>query len=140
MYSFQKEPSSPSLLFKKKKTSCKEQNCFREDQELAFMNACTTELNRRDNECNEFQAVGINVAAKLEKMMHTQQMYAELLINKVLFKGLMGNLTQNTELSEVQIINSCVQTNKTSQKSCYDKSQLRRSYWQLNVTSMDTAQ
>jgi hypothetical protein len=56
------------------------------EESMAFIKACTAALSSKDsNKCSEFEAVGVNVAAKLQKM-NPQQIYAELLINKVLAK------------------------------------------------------
>lgn len=67
------------------------------------MIACTDALknNSLDTPINEYQAVGVNVAAKLEKMDSTQQLYAELLISKILYKGLTGKLTAETDITEI---------------------------------------
>lgn len=49
---------------------------------------------------DEFDAVGINVGAKLKRMNPDQQLLAESLINKVLFMGLFNELTRTTEVSD----------------------------------------
>ncbi|KAG7299683.1 hypothetical protein JYU34_016680 [Plutella xylostella] len=50
---------------------------------------------------DEFEAIGINYASKLKRMNSKQQIIAELLIQKVIAKGLMGELSTATELVQV---------------------------------------
>lgn len=47
----------------------------------------------------EFDAVGINIAKKLQRMQPTQAIFAESIINQALTKGLLGTLTCNTSSS-----------------------------------------
>lgn len=47
----------------------------------------------------EFNAIGANVACKLQRMSLQQRYHAELLINKVLIKGLKESLTEATDLT-----------------------------------------
>lgn len=63
------------------------------------MNACTTALNK-DVEITEFDAVGINVAQKLKKMDQKQSIYADMLISRILGRGLLNSLTAQTDLFE----------------------------------------
>jgi len=63
------------------------------------MNACTTALNK-DVEITEYDAVGINVAEKLKKMDQTQSIYADMLISRILGRGLLNSLTAQTDLFE----------------------------------------
>ena len=49
---------------------------------------------------DEFDIVGKNVATKLRKMTADMQLLAEKLITDVLFQGLSGKLTTNTELKD----------------------------------------
>lgn len=63
------------------------------------MNACTTALNK-DVEITEFDAVGINVAQKLKKMDQKQSIYADMLISRILGRGLLNSLTDQTDLFE----------------------------------------
>jgi len=63
------------------------------------MNACTTALNK-DVEITEYDAVGINVAQKLKKMNQNQNIYADMLISKILGSGLLNSLTAQTDLYE----------------------------------------
>lgn len=46
----------------------------------------------------EFDAVGVSIAKKLQRMHPTQAIFAESIINQVLTKGLLGTLTDNTKL------------------------------------------
>ncbi|XP_013184449.1 uncharacterized protein LOC106130205 [Amyelois transitella] len=48
--------------------------------------------------CVEFEAVGINFTAKLKRMESKQQIFAELLIQKVLARGLLGQLNEMTDI------------------------------------------
>ncbi|CAG9792618.1 unnamed protein product [Diatraea saccharalis] len=50
----------------------------------------------------ELKAVATNVVCKLKRMNEEQRCQAELLINKVLYHGLKGNLTSDTDLAEVE--------------------------------------
>lgn len=50
------------------------------------MRACTEALKRKYDVTDEFDAVGLNVSAKLRKMGPVQQVIAESLINKILSK------------------------------------------------------
>ncbi|XP_030031719.2 uncharacterized protein LOC119188358 [Manduca sexta] len=49
----------------------------------------------------EFDAIGSNVACKLKRMNQQQRCHAELLINKVLIKGLKNSLTDDTDITDV---------------------------------------
>ncbi|KAF6210075.1 hypothetical protein GE061_015831 [Apolygus lucorum] len=49
-------------------------------------------------EDDEFDGVGLNVACKLRRMSEEQQLYAEMLINKVLMNGVKGRLQEETDL------------------------------------------
>ncbi|XP_063235278.1 uncharacterized protein LOC134538157 [Bacillus rossius redtenbacheri] len=61
---------------------------------------CTAQLSIAGprSECGEFEAVGINVAAKLRRMDPEQQIHAEFLISKVLKKGLLNQLTEHCDV------------------------------------------
>lgn len=63
------------------------------------MKAFTQALSQ-STEINEYDAIGINVAAKLKKMENKQSIYADLLINKVLSKGLLGTLNSRIDIYE----------------------------------------
>lgn len=62
-----------------------------------FMMACTQALSK-NTEIDEYDAIGINVTNKLKKMENKQSIYADLLINKILAKGLLGTLTPATDI------------------------------------------
>ncbi|GAB6022176.1 hypothetical protein CHUAL_006313 [Chamberlinius hualienensis] len=51
---------------------------------------------------SEFDAFGIFVSKKLQRMDQTQAIYAESLINTVLRRGQLTNLTANTEVTETE--------------------------------------
>lgn len=65
-----------------------------------FMKVCQRALEMSSSETTEYEAVGINVGKKLEKMNTTQAIYAESLINIILSKGLLNQLTPNTVITE----------------------------------------
>jgi len=52
-----------------------------------------------EHEDDIFDTIGKNIAMKLRDMDDDQRMYAENLINEVLYLGLMGKLTVHTRLS-----------------------------------------
>lgn len=56
---------------------------------LDFKQECQKALKQSTNQTTEYEAVGINVAKKLDKMDNTQAICAETLINLVLQKGLL---------------------------------------------------
>lgn len=62
------------------------------------MEVCKRALEK--TETSEYEAVGINVFKKLEKMDRAQAIYAESLINVILRKGLLNQLTPNTAIME----------------------------------------
>jgi len=51
---------------------------------------------------DEYEAVGLNFAAKLKNMNPTQRIYAELLVNKVLTYGMLCDLSRTTDVVNVQ--------------------------------------
>lgn len=61
------------------------------------MRTCVENLNKKED---EHQLFGSHVAAKLKKMNETQQIYAENLINQILFKGQLNRLTDNVSITE----------------------------------------
>lgn len=69
------------------------------DRQVEFMKACTQALSH-SMEISEYDAIGINVAAKLKKMENNQRIYADLLISKILSNGLLGTLTSITDIYE----------------------------------------
>ncbi|XP_028167169.1 uncharacterized protein LOC114357649 [Ostrinia furnacalis] len=56
---------------------------------------------RMKNINDEHKALGISVASKMRRMEEYQQIYAELLIQKVIARGLLGQLHQNTDIVDV---------------------------------------
>lgn len=64
---------------------------------MEFMKACTKSLSAPVQQIPEFEATGINVAKKLQRMNQIQALYAEGLINKILQKGILNNLTESTD-------------------------------------------
>lgn len=54
-----------------------------------------------DTSDKEYEAIGANVACKLKRMNPQQRYQAELLINKVLIKGLKNSLSDDTDLTDV---------------------------------------
>jgi hypothetical protein len=61
-----------------------------DDSVSNFMKKCSELLeNINDNMPNEYEAMGINFAAKIKKMKTEQQIYAELLFQKICAKGLL---------------------------------------------------
>lgn len=63
------------------------------------MSACTAALNK-NVEITEYDAVGINIAKKLEKMDQHQRIYADMLTSRILGRGLLNTLTAKTDLFE----------------------------------------
>ncbi|XP_075229672.1 uncharacterized protein LOC142329171 isoform X2 [Lycorma delicatula] len=65
-------------------------------------------IQQAQNTPDEFEAIAINVAAKLRKMAPTQQILAEGLIQTVLQKGIFEELTRFTCLAEENtLVNNC---------------------------------
>jgi hypothetical protein len=64
-----------------------------------IMRNCTESLTRS---CvpDEYEAIGISIAAKLRKMNYTQKLLAEGLINKVLMKGIFDELSRDTDIAD----------------------------------------
>lgn len=61
------------------------------------MKACTQALNQ-NTELSEYDAIGVNIAAKLKRMESKQSIYADFLINKILTKGLLGTLNSSIDI------------------------------------------
>ncbi|KAJ8967752.1 hypothetical protein NQ314_002633 [Rhamnusium bicolor] len=70
------------------------------DRNLPCMQVCQHVLENTNTEINEFDAVGISVGKKLQRMDSIQAIYAESLINKVLSKGLLNHLSENIDVCE----------------------------------------
>lgn len=66
------------------------------DRQNNFLKICSEALSIDD--IDEYDAISINVASKLKSMDPTQSIYADLLINKVLTQGLLGNLTSEFDV------------------------------------------
>ncbi|GLV39306.1 hypothetical protein CBL_13840 [Carabus blaptoides fortunei] len=81
-----KKRNMPTLLSdetpSRKKNSFKLHQEAQRQQQNQFYKACTQVLQQKDTD--EFEAIGINIAAKLKKMDSVQQLLAEGLINKIL--------------------------------------------------------
>lgn len=56
--------------------------------------------NNRQHDVSEYNAIGIIVAKKLQKMDSTQAIYAESLINSILRRGLLYKLTEDTDVCD----------------------------------------
>lgn len=67
-----------------------------------FLKTCSEAMKVNDNvdEYQVYQALGISFAAKLKRMNDQQQIIAELLVNKILSKGLLNQLTGNMDIIE----------------------------------------
>ncbi|KAF0712037.1 MADF domain-containing protein, partial [Aphis craccivora] len=88
-------PSSPLRSKKTKKQKM-------DDNVSNFMKKCTEALeNTNDNKPDEYEAMDINFAAKLKKMKPEQQIYAELLFQKVCAKGLLGQLHERYDIVDI---------------------------------------
>lgn len=73
-----------------------------DDSVCNFMRKCSEALeNTNDNKPDEYEAMGINFAAKLKKLKPEQQIYAELLFQKVCAKGLLGQLHQHYDIVDI---------------------------------------
>jgi spore maturation protein SpmA len=75
------------------------------------MEVCKQALENSSTETTEYEAVGINVGKKLEKMNSSQAIYAESLINIILRNGLLNQLTPSTVISENQQNNTFAEMN-----------------------------
>jgi hypothetical protein len=64
-----------------------------------IMRNCSEVLTRSDVP-DEYEAIGISVAAKLRKMNYTQKLLAEGLINKVLMMGIFDELSRDTHITD----------------------------------------
>lgn len=65
------------------------------------MKTCASALSSVSEKLDEFDAIGVNIAAKLKKMNPTQQILAESLFQKIIKKGLFNQLTECTDVNEV---------------------------------------
>lgn len=87
-----KSPINPTQKFKKRK---------RDENVTDFMKTCASALSSVSEKIDEFDAIGVNIAAKLKKMNTTQQILAEGLFQKIIKKGLFNQLTEYTDVNEV---------------------------------------
>lgn len=71
---------------------------FEKDKNIQRLLAESTNNSKEYVSSNEFDLVNLNIVAKLSKMHPTQQIRAELLIHKILVKGLLGELTSQTDV------------------------------------------
>jgi len=72
-----------------------------DDSVSNFMKKCSEALENSNDKPDEYEAMGINFAAKLKKMKSEQQIYAELLFQKVCAKGLLGQLHECYDIVDV---------------------------------------
>lgn len=77
------------------------------------MKVCTQALSQ-NTEVSEYDAIGVNVAAKLKRMESKQSIYADFLINKILTKGLLGTFNSSTDVYDP--VENTTQTFKTHQQ------------------------
>lgn len=65
------------------------------------MNYCKDQLQKNDlNIIDEFDAASISWAKKLKRMNPTQAIYADMLINQIVNKGLLNELTNTTVITD----------------------------------------
>ncbi|CAH1983857.1 unnamed protein product [Acanthoscelides obtectus] len=86
-------PTSPAAFkpASNKRSKTSKQNKTQTD----FMNYCKNQLESK-NEIDEFDAAAISWAKKIKKMNPTQAIYADMLNNQVVNKGLLNQLTETT--------------------------------------------
>ncbi|KAF5277243.1 hypothetical protein FQR65_LT00351 [Abscondita terminalis] len=86
-----------------------------------FLEMCNTALESQNKIVfTEFDAVGICIAKKLQRMDSTQSILAESIINNVLTKGLLGSLSTNSKLCDgacIDALNLHYSTNTTPRAS-----------------------
>lgn len=81
------------IFFRKPYFAVKEtQKKRKKDDQQLFVKTITQAI-QSCKDVDEFEAFGICVAAKVRKMSETQFLMAEPLINSILSKGLLNNLT-----------------------------------------------
>lgn len=80
-----------------------------------FMLSCTNALNHSPD---EMEAVGISIAAKLRRMDDFQRILAENLVNKILMKGLLKELTRETDIVEPVYNSIVLNVPSTSNDTC----------------------
>lgn len=82
-----------------------------------FMQVCKRALETSNIEPTEYEIVGMNVGKKLAKMTSSQAIFAETLINLILTKGLLNQLTANTVISENREFYNIMNSNNISSNS-----------------------
>ncbi|XP_025420503.1 uncharacterized protein LOC112690666 [Sipha flava] len=97
----------PFLLYRKKK----KRKAI--DRQNDFLKLCSEALSKDD--IDEYDAIGINVASKLKRMDPTQSIHADLLINKVLTQGLLGNLTSEFDICNKSTVQQHFENQNLSQ-------------------------
>lgn len=65
-----------------------------------FFKICVDTLKTPSKEFSEFEIVGMNIAKKLAKMDPVQAIYAESILNNVARKGMLKQLSENTDLCD----------------------------------------
>ncbi|XP_044747449.1 uncharacterized protein LOC123308724 [Coccinella septempunctata] len=70
------------------------------DPQADFMRLCTTALKANARSLNDFEAVGINLSGKLARMEPSQAIYAESLVSDIIRRGLLNQLTEETDFCE----------------------------------------
>ncbi|XP_069692676.1 uncharacterized protein [Periplaneta americana] len=78
----------------------KKRKTMEADTQTEIMKACTSTTKISPTEISEFEAIGVNVTKKLQRMDPVQALHAECLIQEVLRKGLLRSLSENTIISE----------------------------------------
>jgi len=75
-----------------------------DDNVNTFMLKCTEALDT-NNALSEYDAMGISFAAKMKKIKTDQQIYAELLCQKVCAKGLLQQLNADVDVVDMKNLN-----------------------------------
>lgn len=65
-----------------------------------FLEMCKVAFGNQSKEISEFDAVGVSITKKLQRMDPIQAIYAEDLINSILKKGLLNKLSEQTNICE----------------------------------------
>ncbi|XP_068086247.1 uncharacterized protein [Anabrus simplex] len=107
---FYREP--PSVPKKKLKTSKR-----LEVDMASFIQSCSAVLNEKPKESDDCDALGKYVSQKLRKMNGTRQIYAEALIQKIITKGLLEKLNENTDIVDLRPQPSFHSTPNNSQQA-----------------------
>lgn len=78
------------------------------------MQVCKRALETSNIEPTEYEIVRMNVGKKLAKMTSSQAIFAETLINLILTKGLLNQLTANTVICENREFYNIMNSNNIS--------------------------